>query len=74
MIDKKARGGQRAGAGRPATLEQPKKITVSLDSPTIALLLSISHKHVRGNPHTSAPVQRSCLTSMNRYDTILVRN
>jgi hypothetical protein len=42
MIDKKARGGQRAGAGRPATLEQPKKITVSLDSPTIALLLSIS--------------------------------
>jgi hypothetical protein len=42
MTDKKARGGQRAGAGRPATLEQPKKITVSLDSPTIALLLSIS--------------------------------
>jgi hypothetical protein len=42
MIDKKARGGQRAGAGRPATLEQPKKITVVLDSPTIALLLTIS--------------------------------
>jgi hypothetical protein len=43
-MDKKkpARGGQRAGAGRHATLEQPKKITVSLDSPTIALLLTIS--------------------------------
>jgi len=41
-LKKPGRGGQRAGAGRPATLEQPKKITVSLDSATIAILLQIS--------------------------------
>jgi hypothetical protein len=43
MIKKKTgAGGARAGAGRPAVLDRPKKTTVSLDAPTIALLLSIS--------------------------------
>jgi hypothetical protein len=40
-MDKPKHGGQRAGAGRPATLEKPQRITVSLDKATIEALQAI---------------------------------
>lgn len=41
-MDKAKRGGKRAGAGRPATINATIRKTVTLDQPTLNALLAIS--------------------------------